>query len=71
MSISTGLAYATEAIQAFVEVNIVWIGWMLVAGKLCEEGNRVTGAQSLARRRGDSALFFDRLIDSYRASGPL
>lgn len=69
-----------KEIQAFAAVNIAWIGRMLISGKASEEGNSevrasaifavVTGAQLSARSRAEISLF-DRLIDSYRAVGPL
>jgi TetR/AcrR family transcriptional repressor of nem operon len=73
-------AAMAEEIQAFAQVNIAWIDQMLVAAKVCGKEDSqaraqaifaaVAGAQLIARSRGDISLF-DRLIDSYRASGPL
>lgn len=69
-----------EEILAFAEVNTAWIGRMLVAANVCTAAESlaraqaifaaVAGAQLIARSRGDISLF-DRLIESYRASGPL
>jgi TetR/AcrR family transcriptional regulator, transcriptional repressor for nem operon len=66
--------------QAFADVNIAWLGKVLVGAKLVEpEASEararavfaaVSGAQLFARSRSDIALF-DTLIESYRASGLL
>ena len=67
-------------IQRFADVNIVWLGKLLVAAKVCETKAAearacaifaaVAGAQLLARGRSDITLF-DSLIETYRTSGLL
>jgi TetR/AcrR family transcriptional repressor of nem operon len=73
-------AEVRSEIQRFADVNIAWLGALLVAAEVCEADAAeararavfaaVAGAQMLARGRSDIALF-DSLIDSYRASGLL
>jgi TetR/AcrR family transcriptional repressor of nem operon len=72
-------AVKTE-VQAFADVNIAWLGKVLIAAgvvKSKESANRaraifaaVAGAQLMARSRADISLF-DTLIDSYRLAGLL
>jgi TetR/AcrR family transcriptional repressor of nem operon len=69
----------TEA-QTFSDINVEWLGRMLLAARLVNSKEAkpraralfaaVAGAQLVARGRSDMALF-DALIDSYRASGLL
>lgn len=66
--------------QAFADVNIEWLGKVVLAAGIVgpREAKRrarsifaaVVGAQLMARGRSDLALF-DALIDGYRASGLL
>jgi TetR/AcrR family transcriptional regulator, transcriptional repressor for nem operon len=66
--------------QAFADVNIEWLGKILLAAGIVgpREAKRrarsifaaIAGAQLMARGRSDLALF-DTLIDGYRASGLL
>lgn len=70
-------AVKTE-VQAFADVNIAWLGKVLVAAAVvpAEESEAraraifaaVAGAQLIARSRSDISLF-DSMIDSYRAAG--
>jgi len=67
-------------VQAFADVNVAWLGKVLVAaGKAspAQSADRaraiyaaIAGAQLLARSRSDIALY-DALIDTYRAAGLL
>lgn len=67
-------------VQAFTDVNIVWLSKMLVAAEVAtakESKKRaraifaaIGGAQLMARGRADIKLF-DTLIESYQASGLL
>ena len=67
-------------VQAFTDVNVAWLGKLLVAAGQASaadsEGRAraiyaaVVGAQLLARSRADLALY-DSLIDNYRAAGLL
>lgn len=67
-------------IQLFADVNIAWLGKLLVTAKVCETTSAearalaifaaVAGAQLLAKGRADISLF-DALIDTYRATGLL
>src|ERR1700712_1837003 len=64
--------------QGFADVNIAWLGKVLVMAGLVEPENggprpgaifaAVSGAQLYARSRSDVAQF-DNLIESYRTSG--
>ena len=70
-------AVKTE-VQAFADVNIAWLGKVLVAAGVvpAEESEAraraifaaVAGAQLIARSRSDISLY-DAMIDSYRAAG--
>jgi TetR/AcrR family transcriptional repressor of nem operon len=67
-------------IKLFADVNIAWLGKLLVAAKVCKTKAAtdraraifaaVAGAQLLARSRSDIALF-DTLVETYRTSGLL
>jgi TetR/AcrR family transcriptional repressor of nem operon len=69
-----------KEVQAFADVNVAWLGKMLVAAGIV--GSRdakkraraifaaVSGAQLMARGRADIKLF-DALIESYQAAGLL
>ncbi|MGY4478665.1 TetR/AcrR family transcriptional regulator [Bradyrhizobium sp. USDA 3364] len=69
-----------QEVQSFADVNVAWLGKLLVAARLVnarksEQRARaifaaVAGAQLMARSRGDISLY-DSLIDSYRAAGLL
>jgi len=69
-----------KEVQAFADVNIEWLGKVLLAAGIVgtRDAKRrarsifaaVAGAQLMARGRSDLALF-DALIDGYRASGLL
>lgn len=73
-------AEVRSEIRLFADVNIAWLGRLLVAAKVCEADAAeararaifaaVAGAQMLARGRSDIALF-DALVDSYRVAGLL
>ena len=72
-------AVKTE-VQAFADVNVAWLGKVLLAAGVAgaeESAGRaraiyaaVVGAQLVARMRSDIALY-DALIESYRAAGLL
>lgn len=72
-------AVKTE-ITRFADVNVAWLGKLLVAAKVCRAKEApararaifaaVAGAQLLARSRADLSLF-DTLVDTYRACGLL
>ena len=65
-------------VQAFADVNIAWLGKVLVAAGVvpADESEAraraifaaVAGAQLIARSRSDISLY-DAMIDSYRAAG--
>ena len=67
-------------VQAFADVNVAWLGRLLVAAGIVSEKLRepraraifaaVAGAQLIARSRHDLALF-DAIIADYRAAGLL
>jgi len=67
-------------VQCFADVNVAWLGKLLVDAKVVEAGESearakaiyaaVAGAQLFARGRSDIALF-DKMIASYRAVGLL
>jgi TetR/AcrR family transcriptional repressor of nem operon len=67
-------------VQTFADVNAAWLGKVLVAGGMVDAAKSearalaifaaVSGAQLLARSRGDIGLF-DSLISSYRDTGLL
>lgn len=67
-------------VQAFADVNVAWLRKTLAAAgvrgpkeaerRACAIFAAVSGAQLMARGRGDIALF-DTLIETYRASGLL
>jgi len=67
-------------VQTFVDVNIAWLGRVLVAAGVVEERESIdraraiyaaiVGAQLIARSRSDIAMY-DSLIESYRAVGIL
>jgi len=67
---------AVEAeVQAFADVNVAWLTKVLSAAPIPAADQRalaifaaVGGAQLAARSRGDVAVY-DRIINSYRASG--
>lgn len=69
-----------KEVWAFADVNVDWLGSVLVAANLAKAGESeargraifaaVAGAQLLARGRSDLALF-DELIRSYSATGLL
>ena len=69
-----------KEVQAFADVNVVWLSRVLTAAGLVSpeesEGRAraifaaVAGAQLMARSRSDISLF-DALIDSYRVDGLL
>lgn len=71
---------ARAEIRLFADVNVAWIGMLLVAAKVCETKAAedraraifaaVAGAQLLAKSRADIALF-DALVETYRTSGLL
>jgi TetR/AcrR family transcriptional regulator, transcriptional repressor for nem operon len=73
-------AEVQKEVLAFADVNIAWLGKMLMAADLVgrkESEARarsifaaVAGAQLMARSRADVSLF-DALIDGYRAAGLL
>lgn len=73
-------AEARAEIKLFVDVNVAWLGKLLVAAKVCETQPAeararaifaaVAGAQLLARGRSDISLY-DSLIETYRACGLL
>lgn len=73
-------AEARAEIKLFADVNVAWLGKILVAAKVCEATTAdararaifaaVAGAQLLARGRSDLSLF-DSLVDTYRACGLL
>ena len=66
---------ARAEIRLFADVNVAWIGMLLVAAKVCETKAAedraraifaaVAGAQLLAKSRADIALF-DALVETYR-----
>lgn len=62
-------------VQAFADVNVAWLGKVLGNAAVPTPEQRalaifaaVGGAQLAARSRGDVAIY-DRIIESYRASG--
>jgi TetR/AcrR family transcriptional repressor of nem operon len=65
-------------VQAFADVNIAWLGKVLVAAGVVPSRHSeararaifaaVAGAQLVARSRSD-ILLYDSMIDSYRAAG--
>lgn len=67
-------------VQAFADVNVVWLSRLLSAAAMVSAGESeqraraifaaVAGAQLFARSRSDIALY-DSLIDGYRAAGLL
>ncbi len=67
-------------IRRFANVNVDWLGRLLMAAKVCKAKTAkdraqaifaaVAGAQLIARSRSDIALF-DTLIETYRTSGLL
>ena len=69
-----------KEVQAFVEVNVAWLGKMLVGAGIVSSRDAkkraraifaaVSGAQLMARGRSDIKLF-DALIESYREAGLL
>ena len=69
-----------KEVQAFVEVNVAWLGKMLVGAGIVNSRDAkkraraifaaVSGAQLMARGRSDIKLF-DALIESYREAGLL
>lgn len=73
-------AEAMAEIRLFADVNVDWLGNLLVAAKVCKTKAAkdraqaifaaVAGAQLIARSRSDIA-FFDTLIETYRLSGLL
>lgn len=73
-------AEVQKEVQAFTDVNVAWLGRMLVsAGAVTpEESQRrayaifaaISGAQLVARGRSDISLY-DTIVDSCRASGLL
>ena len=73
------VAVRTE-VRTFADVNVTWLGKVLVAAKLerSEDSEArarsifaaIAGAQLMARSRSDIALY-DALIDSYRKAGLL
>ena len=73
-------AEARAQIRLFADVNVAWLGRLLVAAKVCELNAAeararaifaaVAGAQLFARARSDLPLF-DSLIKSYRTCGLL
>lgn len=73
-------AEARAQIRLFADVNIAWLGRLLVASNVCELNAAearahaifaaVAGAQLLARGRTDLPLF-DSLVESYRTCGLL
>ena len=72
-------AVRTE-VRTFADVNVAWLGKILVAAKLATPEDSeararamfaaIAGAQLMARSRSDLALY-DTLIDSYREAGLL
>jgi|SRR5450755_3187777 len=69
-----------QEVQAFADVNVVWLSKVLSAAGVVDSGESeqraraifaaVAGAQLMARSRSDISLF-DSLIDSYRVAGLL
>ena len=67
-------------IELFADVNVAWLGKLLVAAKVCEAKAAqaralaifaaVAGAQLLARSRSD-ILLYDSLVETYRTYGLL
>lgn len=67
-------------VQCFADVNVAWLGRMLLAAGVVEAGEEasraraifvaVAGAQLIARSRADIALY-DEIIGSYRVAGLL
>jgi TetR/AcrR family transcriptional repressor of nem operon len=70
-----------QEVRAFTDVNVAWLGRMLVAAQIVASGGEaetraramvaaIAGAQLMARSHADIALF-DTLVSAYRATGLL